>query len=149
MKQLLMACLACAALWGASQKAQAQGMTEQKVIQLEHDLANAWLKGDVDTVGRYEAMDYVFTGPDGTRTGRSDDVSDVKTGNFKADAIDFDDLKVYVYGNAAVVTGKVTLKNCKYRSQDISGQYHFTDTWARTNGAWQIVASQSGVIPKQ
>jgi hypothetical protein len=44
MKQLLMACLAFAAVWGAAPNAQAQGMTERKVLQLEHDYANAMLK---------------------------------------------------------------------------------------------------------
>lgn len=146
--KLMMACLVSAALWAAVQKAQAQGIVEQKVIQLEHDLANAMVKGDADIVGRYEAVGYVFTGPDGTTTGRSDDVNDVKSGNFKAEMIGFDDLKVYVYRNAAVVTGKVTLKNCMYRGHDISGQYRFTDTWSRTNGGWQIVASQSGSVAK-
>jgi ketosteroid isomerase-like protein len=82
-------------------------------------------------------------------TGRSDDINDLKTGNFKVDAIDFDDLKVHVYGDAAVVTGKVTLKNCKYRSQDVSGQYRFTDTWARTNGGWQLLASHATMLPKR
>ena len=149
MKHLFIAALICATVWATADNTQAQGTTEQKVIQLERDLANAMLKGDADAVGRYEATQYVFTGPDGATTGRPDDVNDVKTGNFKAEGIDFFDLKVHVYGTAAVVTGTVTLKNCKYHSQDISGQYRFTDTWAKTNGAWQIVASQSGAVPKQ
>ena len=141
-------CVASALLWGAANKMQASGSVEQKVEQLERDLANAELKGDVDGVARIEAADYTFTGPDGSMTGRSDDMNDVKTGNFKADAIDLDDLKARVYGTVAVVTGKATLKNCKYHGQDISGEYRFTDTWAKVNGDWHIVAGQASKLAK-
>jgi ketosteroid isomerase-like protein len=146
-KLLWIACVSVAAIWGATLKA--QGMTEQKVIQLEHDLAIADVKADMAVVERLEAADYVFTGPNGMLTGKSDDLNDLRTGNFKADAVDLNDLKARVYGNAAVVTGKATLKNCKWRGKDISGDYRFTDVWAKVNGNWQVVASQSAAVSKQ
>lgn len=150
MKKLLwIGCVGFAAIWGAAAKAQAQGMTEQKVLQLEHDWANADVKADTAAIERLEAADFVFTGPDGMVTGKSDDLNDLKTGNFKADAIDLTDLKTRIYGNAAVITGKVTLKNCKWRGKDISGDYRFTDVWAKVNGNWQVVASQSAAVSKQ
>ncbi len=147
LKRVLMLCAASAMIWGA--KAHGQGSVEQRVLQLEHDWANADLKGDTAAIERLEAADFVFTAPDGSVTGRADDVNDLKTGNFKADAIDLNDLKVHVYGKTAVITGKVTLKNCKYRGKDISGDYRFTDVWANSNGTWQVVASQSSALAKQ
>jgi ketosteroid isomerase-like protein len=146
---VLMAFVGLAAIWGAAEKAQAQGMTEQKVLQLEHDWENANVKADAAAVERLEAADFVFTAPDGMMTGKSDDLNDLKTGNFRADGIDLSDLKARVYGNAAVVTGKATLKNCKWRGKDISGDYRFTDVWAKVNGNWQVVASQSAAVSKQ
>lgn len=68
-------------------------------------------RANTAAIERYEAADYVFTAPDGRVNGRADDINDLKTGNFKAEAIDLSDTKVRVYGKTAVVTGKVTLKN--------------------------------------
>ena len=50
-------------------------------------------------------------------------------------------MKVRVFGNAAVVTGRTTIKGGKYKGKDISGQYRFTDTWVKRNGHWLCVAS--------
>lgn len=148
-KRVLMICAASALLWGAAQNAHAQGAVEKKVMQLEHDWANADVKGDTAALERLEAADFTFTAPDGAVTGKTDDVNDLKTGNFKAEAIDLDDMKVHLYGNAAVITGKATLKNAKWHGKDISGDYRFTDVWAKVNGNWQVVASQSAAVAKQ
>jgi ketosteroid isomerase-like protein len=148
LRRLMTICMASAMIWGAAQKARADGQVEGKVQQLEHDLANAEIKGDSAAVERLEAADYVFTGPDGMVTGRQDDINDLKTGNFKVEAVDLDELKVRVYGDAAVVTGKATLKNCNYHGKDISGPYRYTDVWAEVNGKWQLVAGQASALAK-
>ena len=44
--------------------------------------------------------------------------------------------------------GKVTLKNCKWRGKDISGDYRFTDVRAEVNGKWQLAAGQSAALGK-
>jgi ketosteroid isomerase-like protein len=147
-KLLLTAFVGLASIWGAAQKAQAQGMTEQKVLQLDHAWAQAFVKGDAAAVDRIESADFVFTGPDGSVTGKADELSDLKTGNFKAEAIELDDLKAHVHGDSAIVTGRSTLKNCKYHGQDISGRYRFTDVFAKVDGDWRAVASHATMLPK-
>lgn len=144
--QILMICVASALIWG---KAQGQDAVDKNVEQLEHRLASAFVKGDTGLVEHLEASNYTFTGPDGAVTGRADDINDLKSGSFKAEAIELSDLKVRAYGSAAVVNGKATLKNCKWRGKDISGDYQFTDVWAKVNGNWQVVAGQSAALAKQ
>jgi hypothetical protein len=141
-----MVCIASALIWVATA---AQGTVEQSIKQLEHDLANADVKADTAVVERLEGDSYTFTGPDGAITGKQDDVNDLKTGNFKVDAIDLGDLKVRVYGSAAVVNGKATLKKCMWRGKDISGDYQFTDIWAKVNGNWQLVAGQAAALAQK
>jgi hypothetical protein len=53
---------------------------------------------------------------------------------------------VRVLGEAAVVTGRITVK-AAYKGQDISGSYRFTDVFARNGGRWVCVASQSTMVP--
>jgi ketosteroid isomerase-like protein len=58
---------------------------------------------------------------------------------------DADDMKVRVYGDEAVVTGRNTTKG-QFKGRDISGQYRWTDTWAKRNGRWQCVAEHDSKI---
>ena len=59
-----------------------------------------------------------------------------------------DEWKVRVYGDAAVVLGRWTVKE-QYKGKDVSGQYRFTDTWVKKGGRWQCVASAGTKITKE
>jgi ketosteroid isomerase-like protein len=140
-----MLCAAAALVWVGADRGHAQDAIDKKVLQLERQFAEAEVKGDAAAIERLEAANYTFTAPDGAVTGKQDDVNDLKSGNFKVNAIDLGDLKVRVYGSVAVVNGKATLKNSMSRGKDISGHYQFTDVWAKVNGSWQVVAGQSAL----
>ena len=49
-------------------------------------------------------------------------------------------MKVRAYGDTAVVT-YVTTDKGKFKGQDISGRYRWTDVFVRRGGTWQIVAA--------
>nr|MBA3766029.1 nuclear transport factor 2 family protein [Acidobacteriota bacterium] len=58
-----------------------------------------------------------------------------------------DRLKVRVYGETAVVTGRATVKG-KYKGMDISGQYRYTHVFVKQRGHWLVVtAQQTRVLP--
>ena len=57
-------------------------------------------------------------------------------------------MKVRVYGDAAVVLGRNTVKE-QYKGKDISGQSRFTDTWVKKDGRWQCVATAGSKITKK
>lgn len=122
--------------------------------QMERDWGQAVRRHDAEAIRRIEADDIVSTAPDGTVFTKQQDVQDVQSGNLTADAWDQVDMKVNVLDpDAAVVTGRSIIKNGKYKAPDgkvvdISGQYRFTDTFARRNGQWRAVASQSSKIEK-
>ena len=59
-----------------------------------------------------------------------------------------DDMKVRVYGNAAVVTGRYTVKE-QFKGTDLSGPYRFTDTFIKRAGRWQCVATHSSKIAQK
>ncbi len=118
---------------------------EQQLMRLEQDWANATLKGDSQALDRLEAEDYVYN-IDSMRGTKKDDLADAKSGNFTADSMEETDMTVHVYGDAAVVTGKASLRNAKYKAKDISGDYLFTDTWVRKGDRWQVVASHDSKV---
>jgi len=56
-------------------------------------------------------------------------------------------MKVYPYGDAAVVTGAGHQVGT-YKGQNITGDVVFTDTFVMRNGTWQVVASQRAPMAK-
>jgi ketosteroid isomerase-like protein len=150
MKRLLLvfSVLSVAGLVTPATRAFAKGDTkgvEQQLIKMEQDWAQATLKRDTQALDRFEADEYVYN-IDSMKGTKKDDLADAKSGDFSADSLDEADMTVRVFGDAAVVTGKVTLRNGKYKGKDVSGDYSFTDTWVRKNGHWQVVASHSSKI---
>lgn len=121
--------------------------TEQAVMSIERELLKAVLKGDASASERYLADTYVFTGPDGTVENKSQAIADLKSGDLKLQSASFDDAKVQVYGNTAVVTYSSNDKGT-YKGKDISGKTRWTDVFVNHNGRWQLVATHGTMLPK-
>ena len=107
-----------------------------------------------DAVKRFEADDAVFIYPDGSLGDKTQDVKDMESGALSAESWEIADLKVNVLGNdSAVVSGRSIVKGGKYKmsngkTQDISGEYRWIDTYARRNGQWQLVAGATTPVMK-
>lgn len=121
---------------------------EQELIKLENEWAEAWVKSDVAFHDRIMADDYMWTSPWGWVTTKADDLALVKSGEDVITSWVLADMKVRVYGDAAVVAGRCAVKET-YKGKDVSDQYRFTDTWVKRAGQWQCVAGHSSVIAKK
>jgi ketosteroid isomerase-like protein len=128
---------------------------EAELIKMERDWAGAAKNKDADTVRRVLADDVVITYPDGQVGTKADEVRTIETGAVTADAWELLDPKVTVLNaDSAFITGRGIIRNGKYkdpnskRSIDISGEYRFLDVYARRNGKWQAIASQTTPIRK-
>ncbi|HEY6119106.1 MAG TPA: nuclear transport factor 2 family protein [Pyrinomonadaceae bacterium] len=125
---------------------------EKELLQLEHDWATAAVTHSADAVKRVEADDIIVTYIDGSTGTKADDVRDIETGALTAEAWDLADVQVKVLdADAAVVTGRGIIKNGKYKGPDgrieaLKSDYRFTDVFARRNGQWQAIASQTSTI---
>ena len=126
---------------------------EAEIIKLENDWAAATQRHDVNAVRKFLADDLVMTYPDGTTGNKTSELTVIESGAMTADAWELSDTKVTVLGpDAAFITGRGVLKNAKYKDAnmkkaiDISGEYRFTDVYARRNGQWLAVASQTTQI---
>ena len=121
-------------------RAEDGGRTKELTAR-ETEFNQALLRGDWKAVEQIEADDLIFTNADGSVTHKSDDVSNLRSGDLKVDSIEMSDVIVQNLGNVAVVTGKL-LERAHYRTTDLSGTYRFTDVWTRRLGRWQLVAGQ-------
>jgi ketosteroid isomerase-like protein len=116
-----------------------EGNVEQQLMTLDQSWCNAAVKNDAAAMSAILADDLTDVSVTGKLNTKAQDIANLKTD--KATVCDEDNMKVRVYGNAAIVVGHATVKSATF-----NGQFIFTDTYIRRNGHWQVVASQSTEI---
>jgi hypothetical protein len=125
-----------------------------ELTKIENDWPRIIKEHDAAAVKRIEADDAVFVYPDGSLGDKAQDIKDVEAGALSADSWEVADIKVNVLDDdEAVVSGRSIVKGGKYKSadgktQDISGEYRWIDTYSRRKGQWQEVAGATTPIPK-
>jgi ketosteroid isomerase-like protein len=132
-------CLSSSAI--AQGKENASGVKDQ-IKALLNQSRQAVLKGDTSYLEKNAAEDYSRVGPDGKRVSKSDWVNAIKSGDVKLESIEISDVKVRVYGNAAVATYADDVKGTN-KGQDISGHNQITRVFVKQAGKWQEVAFHS------
>jgi ketosteroid isomerase-like protein len=147
---VLVLAVSCQVFAQAKPAAPAKGASvEQELIKLENDWNNAMVKRDVAALSRIVTDDWTTIDPDdGTIMTKAQSLADLKSGEDVYTSAVGDEWKVRVYGDAAVVLSRETVKE-HYKGKDVSGQYRFTDTWIKKAGRWQCVASAGTKIAKK
>ncbi len=129
--------------------AKPKGQTaEQELLKLEQEWTNADLKYDWVTMDRILADDYVLTDRDGEVSTKAQCGEFMRSGEDKILTLVTDDMKVRVYGDAAVVTLCATIKET-YKGAEISDVCRITNTWIKEAGRWQCVATHSSRIAQK
>ena len=139
---VLASAIAVLAQTGAKPKGQT---AEQELLKLEQEWTNADLKDDWATMDRILADDYVLTDRDGFVSTKAQVLAYMKSGEDKILTLVIDDMKVRVYADAAVVTGRATIKETE-KGKEISDVIRITNTWIKKAGRWQCVATHASRI---
>jgi ketosteroid isomerase-like protein len=127
--------------------AQTRGGEEQQLVKLENEWSAAVVKGDGPSLQGFYADEYLATDSDGMVRNKAQDIANFTSGASKLASYKLDDLKVHIYGDVAVVTGSNTVTgSVGVTSEDVTGNYRFTDVFVRRGGRWQCVASQASRI---
>lgn len=121
---------------------------EQELIKIENGWVEAELKKDVALLDRILADDFTDTDSEGNVMTKAQDLEVLKSGAYVGTSMVLDNIKVRVYGEAAVVTGRNTIKG-QYKGKDVSVQRQWTDTFIRRDGRWQCVATHASTIPQK
>jgi len=130
---------------GALAQAKPAGGDEAAIRALEEKWDAANLKGDATALGAILADTFISTSAEGKVRTKAEILSELKTGAIKYQTSKVEDMKVYLYGDAAVVNGKWTGKFV-LKGKTVDTVERFTDTYIRQNGQWRAVASQGSVI---
>ena len=142
--------VACQAFAQVKPAAPAQSASVEKdLIQLENEWNNGLVKRDVAALSRILADDWTAIDPDdGTMMTKAQGLADLKSGEDACTSAVGDGWKVRVYGDAAVVLSRETVKE-QSKGKDASGQYRLIDTWVKKDGRWQCVASAGSKVTKK
>src|SRR6266566_2137538 len=73
--------------------------------------------------------------------------ANAKSGHTQIEPVGSEDQDMRVYGDTAVITGRITLKG-KYSGKEASGQYRSINVWVNQEGRWRLVANQLTLIAK-
>ena len=113
---------------------------EQALMKIQHEWAEARIKGDSSYTRRIEADDCTIVWPDGSIVNKQADLqsmTDIVFSEFK-----IQNLQVRLYGETGIIVGEGMIKARKGQQDLLGGKFVFTDTFVKQDGQWKVVASQ-------
>ena len=118
-----------------------KGGDEQAVRQVVNELAAALGRNDLDALDRIYAADYIVTNENGVMTGKEARLAAIKSGALKFESVNFTEINVRLYGDAAVARFRGNSKVQSTEGQPLGGDIRVTTTLVKTKGRWQVVAA--------
>jgi ketosteroid isomerase-like protein len=142
--------LVCLALVSASLLPSAQDSSAMKsdgdlILSLEKAWNLAEEHKDTHALDQLLSSSLSYTEFDGTLMNKDQFLASVKDSSPESDQFVYEDVKVHVYGDAAIVTGMYREKGI-LNDKPISRRGRFTDSWFKEGGTWLCVASQNTLM---
>jgi ketosteroid isomerase-like protein len=117
---------------------------EQTVIQLEHELLNAFRAADTVALDRILADDFTFTDPHGAPATKAFWLNEISEERLVFDSIDLHDLDIKVIGDTALANGQLTM-HARSKHGGYNGRYHYTDVYVKQDGRWRAILSTAQI----
>ena len=122
--------------------------TEQAVQQQDQERIHAQITADTIALRRIYADDFLGIGPTGVVRNKAEVIADFTTHALTYQSITTAEVRVRVYGNTAVETGRSTMVG-QDRGKDVPRENRFTRVWVMTDGRWQLVANHYSLMTTQ
>src|SRR5215208_2337435 len=118
------------------------------IRRLDQERIQAQIHADAAALNRIYADDFIGIGPSGRVRTKAQVISDFTSGDLKFQSITTDDVRVRVYGNTAVETGRSTMIG-QDRGKAVPRDNRFTRVWIKQVGRWRLVSNHySSLIPQ-
>ncbi len=114
---------------------------EQALIKIQHDWAEARMKGDSSYTRRLETENCTVVWPDGSIVNKREDLKSM-TGDIVFTEFKIDDLQVRLYGETGIVVGRGTIRAHEGKQNLLGGKFVWTDAFIKQDDVWKVVASQ-------
>ncbi len=122
---------------------------EQLFLQLEEELAQALLKKDPEPLYRILDEGYILTNAIGSIKTKEQTINKFhhSVDEFSFFSVTNGDLRVRLYGDAAVVTG-TQVQHATKHDQLVFVKLRFTSMYAKREGNWKLVAGHKSETEK-
>src|SRR5215216_1715293 len=129
------------------QSARARDATriEQAVRQQDQERIRAQISADTLALRRIYADDFLGIGPTGVVRNKSEVIADFTSHALTYQSITTADVRVRVYGNTAVQTGRSTMVG-QDKGKVVPRENRFTRVWVRRQGRWRLVANHYSTL---
>src|SRR5690348_8768171 len=122
--------------------------TEQAVQQQDQERIRAQIAADTIALRQIYAEDFFGIGPTGVVRNKAEVVADFTSHALTYQSITTAEVRVGVYGNAAIETGRSTMVG-QDRDKAVPRENRFTRVWVLTDGRWQLVANHYSLMTTQ
>jgi ketosteroid isomerase-like protein len=122
--------------------------TETTVRQQDQERIQAQITADTLALRRIYADDFVGIGPTGVVRNKAEVIADFTSHALTYQSITTDEVRVRVYGNTAVETGRSTMVG-RDRDKAVPRDNRFTRVWVMKAGRWQLVANHYSLMTLQ
>ena len=126
-------------------RAQATSATEQEIIKLEQAATDAQFKKDRAALERLLADDYLYTHSNGSVLNKTQEIAESMSSDVQWTDSKLADLKVRIFGDAAVLTGRQTIQGTA--KGYVPGPRRITDMFVKRSGRWQWAGGQATLEP--
>jgi len=126
---------------------QTRDEVEREVLKVGEEWAAAERRGDTTDLERMLANDFVGIGPRGFMLSKEQWLGRYRSGDFKNESFTWDEAKVRVYGEAAVVTGREDT-TATYQGHPTGGEFRTTLVFVMQERRWRLASIHlSPILP--
>jgi ketosteroid isomerase-like protein len=145
MAALVLSTISSAMAQQPSARPRATMSAERAVQQQDQERIHAQITADTVALRRIYADDFLGIGPTGVMRNKAEVVADFTSHALTYQAITTADVRVRLYGNTAVETGRSTMVG-QDRGKTVPRDNRFTRVWVMTAGRWQLVANHYSLM---
>lgn len=121
----------------------------EELVGLENEWLSTYVSGDKAKYDRIVADDFTGTDESAILRNKADDKALLPAAKVPGGSAVNEDMRVRVYGNFAVVTGRIVTKFTADGREIVGFKTRFTDTWAKRDGGWKVIARHYSRYPPE
>ncbi len=131
----------------SARRSQTESVAE-RIRKLDEERIQAQIRADAAALDRIYADDFIGIGPSGTVRTKPQVLADFTSHELRFQSITTDDVRIRVYGNTVVETGRSTMVG-QDKGKVVPRENRFTRVWVRRQGRWRLVANHYSTLVAQ
>ncbi len=120
----------------------------EQIRKLDQERIQAQIHADATALDRIYADDFIGIGPSGAVRTKPQVLADFTSHELTFQSITTDEVRIRVYGNTAVETGRTTTVG-QDKGKVVPRDNRFTRVWVRRQGRWRLVANHYSTLVVQ